>query len=187
MGKIKDLKGITFGRLVVIERAGNEEGGRAKWLVQCICGKNKVVSSRSLINGNATSCGCYKREKLIERRSLNYGSATKSRLFSQYKTGAKRRGLVFELNIEQFLELTSRDCYYCGTEPKLVVKHKTNNGDYVYNGIDRVDSSKGYILENCVTCCETCNKAKLSASKEDFKSWIIKIYNNFVKGDNKNE
>lgn len=53
--------------------------------------------------------------------------------------------------------MTSQPCYYCGD-----VKN--------YNGIDRVDSSKGYILNNCVPCCEICNKMKLNYTVD---SWIL--------------
>jgi hypothetical protein len=34
-----------------------------------------------------------------------------------------------------------------------------------YNGIDRVDNEKGYLVENCVPCCFTCNSLKKSVTK----------------------
>jgi hypothetical protein len=30
-------------------------------------------------------------------------------------------------------------------------------GEWVYNGIDRVDNNKQYIKENLVSCCKKCN------------------------------
>lgn len=50
------------------------------------------------------------------------------------------------------------------------------------NGIDRIDSTKGYSADNCVPCCSKCNRMKLDHSIEDFKNHISKIYNHFVKG-----
>lgn len=39
---------------------------------------------------------------------------------------------------------------------------------YWYNGVDRVDNTKGYTLENCVTCCAEANYAKRALSYADF-------------------
>lgn len=39
---------------------------------------------------------------------------------------------------------------------------------YVYGGIDRVDSSKGYTVDNCVSCCRECNVSKGTMSLEAF-------------------
>ena len=44
------------------------------------------------------------------------------------------------------------------------------------NGIDRIDSSKGYSVDNCVPCCAKCNYAKHDLSIDDFKNHIEKIY-----------
>jgi len=66
----------------------------------------------------------------------------------------------------------------CGIEPKQIRKDRLHlNGDYVHNGIDRLDSSRGYILENCVPCCKVCNYAKRNMSVNDFLNWIKKVYN----------
>jgi 5-methylcytosine-specific restriction endonuclease McrA len=50
-----------------------------------------------------------------------------------------------------------------------------DNGDCHYSGIDRKDSSKGYILSNVVSCCFTCNKAKGTMSEKEFLEWIDRI------------
>jgi hypothetical protein len=41
-----------------------------------------------------------------------------------------------------------------------------------FNGIDRVDNSKGYILGNCVPCCSWCNRAKADGTLAKFMDWI---------------
>ena len=56
-----------------------------------------------------------------------------------------------------------------------VSKSKGAYGDYIYNGIDRVDSNIGYIFENCVPCCKLCNMAKKEYPVEEFKEWIAKL------------
>ena len=62
MGKIKDLTGKRYGRLMVIELAGTDGKGHARWLCKCDCGNIKNVLSGSLTSGNVKSCGCYRKE-----------------------------------------------------------------------------------------------------------------------------
>ena len=65
MGKIKDLTGQRFGKLVAIECVGKNEYNRAIWLCACDCGETKVVSITNL--GKSTkSCGCSKRKEKSE-------------------------------------------------------------------------------------------------------------------------
>ena len=44
------------------------------------------------------------------------------------------------------------------------------------NGIDRVDSSKGYVEDNVVSCCKYCNTAKNTMSRDEFFKWIKRVY-----------
>jgi 5-methylcytosine-specific restriction endonuclease McrA len=73
--------------------------------------------------------------------------------------------------------LCESDCHYCGAHPSNVKKIKSGNGEFIYNGIDRINSSGPYSILNCVTCCEQCNKAKLDYSVKEFKDWIERVYN----------
>ena len=70
--------------------------------------------------------------------------------YNRYLRSAEKRGLVFELTLEQFIELTSKNCKHCG---RLRVEG-------YYTGLDRVDSDVGYILSNVVPSCWPCNKWK---------------------------
>jgi len=54
----KDLRGLRFGRLVVVEYAGKERHGHSMWLCRCDCGSQKVVSGNCLGVGSTRSCGC---------------------------------------------------------------------------------------------------------------------------------
>ena len=63
-GNTKDLTGKVFGRLTVISQAASDKCGHARWLCQCECGKEKIISSSSLIEGSTQSCGCLRNERL---------------------------------------------------------------------------------------------------------------------------
>lgn len=51
----------------------------------------------------------------------------------------------------------------------------TYNGDYVYNGVDRLDNAVGYLPGNCVPCCKFCNLAKAGGSYEEFVAYLDRV------------
>lgn len=167
---------------------------------QCEKKTIKVVQSRNLKQGLSKDCGCgrlktisEKADKKIHQRDNNNNiilkrcsrcqqwlsldnfwknkcqkdgycgeckncqNTAKENRYNIYKKNAKKRGLEFQLSKDEFYLMTSQPCYYCGD-----IKN--------YSGIDRVDSSKGYVLNNCVPCCEICNKMKLNYTVD---SWIL--------------
>jgi hypothetical protein len=62
----------VFGRLTVTARAENSSVGAARWVVQCVCGTEKIVRSSQLTDGNTLSCGCFAREK-SRVRAITHG------------------------------------------------------------------------------------------------------------------
>ena len=61
MGKIIDLTGERFGRLLVIAFAGQQKS-YALWECKCDCDNVVVVFSSNLRSGFTKSCGCLRRE-----------------------------------------------------------------------------------------------------------------------------
>ena len=55
-------QGTTFGRLTVIERAGNDNAGNALWRCKCECGNEVLVAGVRLKSGNTKSCGCLRKQ-----------------------------------------------------------------------------------------------------------------------------
>jgi hypothetical protein len=177
-----DLTGKRFGKLIVIKRTDkpilNKKRG-PYYLCKCDCAKEKIVWGENLTYNRIVSCGCY-RESTKKRP---YGEAAKNARYSAYKHDADKRNIVFSLSKEQFVELATQDCFYCGSKPFKIEKNKSNNGDFIYNGIDRIDNTRGYIEGNMVTCCIICNRAKNSMSSDDFYNWINRLckYNSKTK------
>ena len=61
---ITDLTGRKFGKWVVLPRDDFESNYRhRKWLVQCECGRLRLVPGQDLLNGQSSSCGCASRRK----------------------------------------------------------------------------------------------------------------------------
>lgn len=63
--RMTDITGQRFGRLLAV-KAAQTGGGRVMWECQCDCGKAVSRSSKNLVNGTATSCGCRKAEAAAE-------------------------------------------------------------------------------------------------------------------------
>ena len=57
----QDLTGRTFGWLLVVSYAGRVHKGKVRWLCRCYCGRETLVGSAPLNNGNTKSCGCWGR------------------------------------------------------------------------------------------------------------------------------
>jgi hypothetical protein len=173
----KDLIGEKFGRLTVVEKTDRVFHGNVVWKCVCDCGTTRYVPTTSLQTGNTQSCGCLTKDNQRSAVALPSGQAAFNRLWKTYFDNSKKLSREFSLSKEEFRALTSSDCYYCGAKPTQVTHEAHFNGVYPHNGIDRIDSSKGYTAENTVACCKTCNIAKHTMSQTEFRDWIIQVYN----------
>ncbi|USK62351.1 GIY-YIG nuclease family protein [Peribacillus asahii] len=62
-GRIKDISGERFGRLVAVERLEEKHPKHGyKWLCECDCGNKKEINLSYLTSGHTTSCGCLRDE-----------------------------------------------------------------------------------------------------------------------------
>lgn len=179
MGKFIDLTGQKFGKLTAIEvvKNHNRKGNESHWKCLCDCGNYTVVRSSELRHLGTKSCGCSSKELEHQTRygKLPVGQLSSNFAFERYRDRALRDGLEFNLSLEEFTNITSKDCVYCGNPPSKKIERK--NEVHYYNGVDRVDNKKGYILGNCVPCCAICNYMKRDHNVEFFKEHIKKIYN----------
>jgi hypothetical protein len=71
------------------------------------------------------------------------------------RNGAKRRHIKFSLTIAELMQEWQKPCFYCGEDIKTI-------------GIDRIDSSIGYIAGNIRSCCKWCNWMKNVRTSSEF-------------------
>lgn len=161
---IKDLTSQTFNRLTAIEMVRINLAGRAVWRCICSCGNVREVTSDCLVHDKVKSCGC------AQVRALPVGVARFNKMFKEYQSAAQKSGRQFLLSRDLFYEITQKNCYYCGGAPKEFVRSPKAiaNGHFIGNGIDRIDNSKGYLPDNVLPCCKTCNKMKGVLGIDDF-------------------
>ena len=69
MGRIKDLTGQRFGRLLALEYANkNDKNGAALWKCLCDCGNIVEANASRLKIGEKKSCGCLYEENLRKKQ-----------------------------------------------------------------------------------------------------------------------
>jgi hypothetical protein len=178
--------GKTFHNIKIIAFLGRDKRGNNYWWALCKCGTLFSLAGRHCKNEGQQSCGCVKKEFA---RNLWLGKRKEETpqykpqginqvkgVFGSYLKSASRRGLAFELTLEQFSTLTKEPCYYCG---EIDVNSKTGKyGKYRYNGVDRKNNLLGYTIENSVPCCKNCNIAKGINTQDFFIAMCKKIVEN---------
>ena len=82
--------------------------------------------------------------------------------YASYKANAKRRKKEFDLTLEQFASHWKQSCVYCGSEIETI-------------GLDRIDNTLGYTVDNTVPCCSVCNYIKFVYSDETFRDHVATI------------
>lgn len=173
--------GKQFGGLKVLNtvRITQSNGNMiTKYEVQCIkCGSITLKSKSQL--DRFTADGCMECTKKGTRKPT---LSIEERNYNNYKSKIQHQctDKEFTLSLEEFSNITKQNCYYCNSEPvfpeRFKNEFKQREIEY-FNGIDRIDSSKGYILDNCVPCCSICNRMKSDLNQEFFLNHINKIYN----------
>lgn len=61
--------GKRFGRLTVCEEEARGKHGHRQFSCICDCGTTTVVAGAYLRSGNTTSCGCFRRERIVETKT----------------------------------------------------------------------------------------------------------------------
>lgn len=184
---VNEFLGKRFGRLIVVGRSliGGKKGKGSIWDCVCDCGNKIQVKTEHLTGkyrSRTRSCGCLHDEN--SRRFRAPGETGLIKVMRYYKQGAVRRGIPFTLTLEDFRKLTSKNCFYCGSPPSrrsIVNTCMSDYSVYYYNGLDRIDPSQGYHIQNVSPCCFSCNVMKLNQSHEDFLKRIALIYHRHQK------
>lgn len=159
-----------IGKLTVL-KLSYINGSYKYYLCQCSCGNTKEIRMDHLISEKINSCGCIKKK------------------YHPQETSARAiwRSCYNDCDFNTFVVYSQKDCHYCGIQPSKKINvhiyyldnHTKNKDDgfFIYNGLDRIDSNKLHIIDNIVPCCYYCNSSKLDRSYSDFLLWINKVFN----------
>lgn len=165
--------GDKFGKFIIIATVKYPDEQR-RFVCRCECG-NEVEKSYGDVKRGGVCRSCADKAKVLPNFLM-----IKKIKFNEYRQNASHTERIFELTFEQFITLIERNCSYCNASPDQY--HTANRAKmynpkgYRYNGIDRVDSTKGYTQENTVTCCKLCNGLKSNLLTSVFLNQIERIY-----------
>ena len=90
----------------------------------------------------------YKNARVTDRKWSGL-STVHSRKVTNFIQDTVKRNKDLDLSFVEIANMMSRPCSYCGG-------FSSNN----LNGLDRVDSSVGYLKSNVTPCCSACNYGK---------------------------
>lgn len=153
----KDITGARNGKLTALAPSENRIRGNRCWYFRCDCGNDCELATTEFHKGIRTSCG-----RCSKKQPDSYFKV----MYCYYKQNAKVRQLPFEITMDDFMAIVVRPCYYCRAEPSE--RGAPRNIPVLVNGVDRANSKRGYHLDNCVPCCETCNIMKRDMGSEEF-------------------
>lgn len=103
------------------------------------------------------------------KRSLKVKSKYNRTIEGKYamlRGAAKQRGLELRISLEEYVEILKENkCHYCDASLLGSAGHSLN----------RVDSDKGYLVNNVMPCCKFCNRIMSDFTKEELKTRVYKI------------
>lgn len=163
--------GTIFGSLTVLDEA------KSGWICKCVCGTTKHISGSQLIRGKSTSCGCKQYTRLGQRK-YDFEESTWRVLWTSHKSGAMKKNRTY-LTFDEYVNQLKMNpnCWYCGIDPptREPLLGRQKSAPINAHGIDRIDSSLGYLAGNIRTCCKECNIAKNNRSEDDFIASCCRI------------
>ncbi len=173
-----DLAGKRFGNLEALFETGERRNGKIVWRCKCDCGNLFDACSDKLSLGLTKGCGCGKLKAKYDVASGRYytDNPAMNAVIRNYWISAARRNFEWNLSLDQVSDLFAGDCFYCGSSASLGNRKAAPSSEFIYNGIDRLDSDKGYCPDNCVSCCARCNYIKGDMNVKEFLKFIKEVY-----------
>lgn len=163
----KELRNKKFGSLTVQELGKTDKHGKVRWVCKCDCGRLKLINAASLTRGLSKTCGY-----CIKWNFTGYGDVSGS-WFRKLIENAKTRGIDVSITITDVWKLYEhqrRKCALTGL-PIVFCRYSERAAGSQTASVDRIDSSRGYVLGNIQIIHKRLNRMKNVMGNEEFLAW----------------
>lgn len=166
----KDLINQKFGDWTVIKYENKQsKGGNPLWLCRCKCGKENDVRSISLTTHHSRSCKSCSSFRGYEDITMD--------LYSRIAFGANKRHILFNVTIQNLWELFLKQNRQCSLTKLPLEISRSRETSKSNASLDRIDSSKGYTIDNVQWVHKDINRLKWTLSQPELISLCHKIKN----------
>lgn len=180
--RVVDLSGQRFGDLTVVARTFDKTSARqqAYWLCECQCGNHRTVRGDKLRSGKVKSCvECVIRNNnasysapvyIVGGLPITYWTALRCRV----KAGKHALNITAEQAYEIFMRQGGK-CRLSGVPIGFKEDGRRNTAS-----LDRIDSSRGYEIDNVQWVHKDINRMKNNFDQARFLAWCICVTENYI-------
>lgn len=140
--RINDLRGKTFGNLLVLDEKPIRKNNNTYWKCKCICGNEKYIFHGNLISNRQKGCGCLQNNnpnrKTQHKRLIKIFNNMKQRCYNPKSENYKHYGGKGIKICSQWLK-----------DSKNFYNWSINNGYADSLSIDRINVNSDYEPNNC--------------------------------------
>jgi len=131
------------------------------WNCTCKCGRRNSIPGARLKAGLSNGCLiCTNTKKPAHPISF---------LYARFKTGAEKRNIAFLISIDEIWNLLEKQDFRCALSGrKLLIPEKTRRASEANASLDRIDSTKPYVIENVQWVDKDVNWMKQDYSQDEF-------------------
>jgi hypothetical protein len=168
--RCKNMLGEKYGRWTVIEKCQHHQ--RVMWKCRCECGNEAEIERTHLIRYKSTQC-----------RKCGYVSSAFVKPMPKYYWtkilhGAKDRNLEVSITPEYCRKLYDKQngkCALTGVPLYCAKSVKEFKAGLNTASLDRIDSDKGYVVDNVQWTHKNINYMKMDFSQKEFVEWCRKV------------
>ena len=176
---IKDISNEKFGKLFVLKFSGQiYKDGQALWECECDCGNIVYITGGHLRYGHTKSCGCLKHTSKSNSPCWKGFGEISGGFWCEIKNSARKRDITITIVIKDIWNLFLQQDRKCALTNLPLKFGSKRLKEETTASLDRIDSSKGYTIDNVQWLHKTVNKMKMDLTQDEFVEFCKLIAQN---------